>query len=70
MRRRTTLYAAVMPTGEPVLGVYDFDRNRLDTLLADRRANGEAFEGERRVQITIAHYNRLLGASGWPVVAQ
>lgn len=72
MGKRTTLYAAFYTTStgtnEPVLNVYDFNEKRLDTLISDRVANGVAQPGEHKVQITVAMYNRLLKARGWPEV--
>lgn len=70
MRRRTTLYAAFAATGEPALGVWDFDSKKLDTLMSDRKANGEALPGEHKVRIYVRMYNDILAKHGWPPVKQ
>lgn len=68
-RRRVTLYAAFAGDGTPCINVYGWDRRRVETLIADRIANGEAFHGEHCVQITVAFYNAILARRGLPMVA-
>lgn len=66
--KRYTLYAAFTGAGSPVFGVYDWNKKRLETWLADRKANGEAFDSEHIVRITVACYNRIVSVRGWPAV--
>ncbi len=65
-QRRTTLYAAFFGKGVPAIGVWDFNRRRLETLCFDRRANGESAADERIVRCTIDHYLRVLSAHNIP----
>ncbi len=69
-RKRTTLYAAFNGAGMLVINVWHYDRKRLELLIADRKANGDAFWGEHPVRIYVAHYNRLLAAMGLPPVRE
>jgi len=64
MAKRTTLYAAFNERGVPCINVWDFDRKRLETMVSDRVANGEAFPGEHIVQITVAKYSQMLRELG------
>lgn len=66
--KRTTLYAAFTGDGTPALGVWDWNRKRLETLISDRTANGEAFAGEHAVRITVSFYNAIITRFGWPAI--
>lgn len=66
-KARMTVYAAFFGEGTPAINVYDFDRKRLEVLLSDRRANGEAHEDERIVRCTVDFYRRKLQEHGFPV---
>lgn len=63
--KRITLYAAFDSSGTPMINVYDFNKQRLETLVSDRIANGDAGAGEHVVRITVAKYNRILAERGW-----
>ncbi len=65
MSKRTTLFAAFDVNGRPVVNMYDLRRAPLELHVSDRKANGEALEGEHVVQVTIAHYNRVLAQHGF-----
>lgn len=67
-RKRTTLYAAFTGSGEPALGVWDWNRKRLETMISDRAANGEAFAGEHAVRVTVSFYNSIITRHGWPAI--
>jgi hypothetical protein len=62
------VHAAFTGDNEPALGVYDFDPKRLDVMISDRKANGEAFDGEHRVRLTLNDYNRIIANYGWPAI--
>lgn len=62
---RQTLWAAFTGEGIPVINVYDFNRKKLERLLLDRQANGEALSGEHAVRITVEYYNQILDQYGW-----
>jgi hypothetical protein len=64
--RRVTLFAAVSEIGVPAINVWDFNRSRLERLVSDRHANGQAFPGEHVVQMTERFYDSLLRAHGLP----
>lgn len=64
---RMTVYAAFFGADVPAINVYDFDRRRLETLVGDRRANGEAHEDERIVRCTVDFYRRKLQEHGLPI---
>jgi hypothetical protein len=65
---RTTIYAAFSGDGVPCINVHDFNRARLESLVNDRRANGEALPGEHIVHCTLAVYNTQRAALGLPPV--
>lgn len=65
-RRRVTLWAAVTKEGAPIQNLWDFRLRRLDVLIADRKANGEGFLGERCVRMTERFYDALLARHGLP----
>jgi hypothetical protein len=67
MAGRTTLFAAFANDGTPAINVWDFNRRRLETLVSDRRSNGDALPGEHVQHCTIAFYRRTLAARGLPV---
>lgn len=69
-RKRTTLYGAFTGDGEPVLNVWGWERRKVETLVSDRHANGEAFPYERVVRCTVAVYRAKLAAHGLPVPAE
>jgi len=64
---RTTLYAAFSDLGVPAINVWDFDRKRLETLVSDRHANGQALPGEPVVRCTVEFYRRAYESRGWRV---
>jgi len=37
-------------------------------MISDRKANGEAFDGEHRVRITMSDYNCIIANYGWPAI--
>lgn len=63
-RKRTTIYAAFSGSGVPVQNAWDFSKPKLEMLVSDRIANGEAFPGEHVVRVTIEFYNRKLTECG------
>lgn len=67
MSKRVTLYAAFFGEDCPAINVYGFDRKRLETLVSDRIANGEAHPSERVVRCTLAFYRSKLEKHGLPV---
>lgn len=71
MSKRITLYAAFTADGEPVINVWNWNRQALETNLYDRRMNGDAFPGEHLVQITVEMYDRImekkLGSAWQPI---
>lgn len=67
MSRRTTLYAAFSGS-VPMLNVYDFNKKRLEMLMSDRKANGDAFPDEHLVRITVEYYNGILRKHGFPEI--
>lgn len=68
--KRVTLYATFTTAGEPCHNVWDFNRKRLEVLLSDRVANGEAFPGEHIVRCTVQFYNEIRARYGFPPVVQ
>lgn len=67
-RKRTTLYAAFTPIGDVVVNVWDWRKKELETLMSDRRANGEAIDGEHMVRIYVTTYNEMLSKRGLPTI--
>jgi|SRR5688572_2450644 len=66
-RQRTNVYAAFTPSGEPILGVFNYNRTKLEALLSERQANGQALPGEHIVACTIAFYRSKLEQSRLPI---
>lgn len=52
---------------EPIRDVFDFNRSKLEALLAARKASGQALPGEHIVQCTIEFYRSKLEWRGWPI---
>jgi hypothetical protein len=64
MARRKTLFAAFSKDGVPAINVASFSRSIAEREVGDRRANGDALEGEHVVQCVIEFYRRKLRAAG------
>lgn len=57
---RRTLYAGFMGDGTPVIGLWGWDKKKIELFASDRVANGEAFPGEHIVRCTVEFYDRKL----------
>jgi hypothetical protein len=62
------MYAAFTSDGVPCINVYDYNKKRLEALVSDRIANGDALPGEHVVRIYRSAYNKLLEKHGFPTV--
>lgn len=66
------IWAAVFGAeGTPAIGVYGTSKREVEIRVADRQANGEAFEGERVVWFAnVTAYNARLQARNLPTIPE
>ena len=69
-QRRTTLYAAFDQDGTPAINVWDFNLGRLQVLVGDRVANGDALAGEHIARVTVQKYRELVAKLGHPSLTE
>lgn len=54
------VYYAHTPDGTPAINVYAWKRADIENMIADRKANGEAFEGETYTRALVSEYRGIL----------